>query len=91
MKYDNLPPEQLLDQLVDNSASLCRANLDFKIAHQRGDELLRACEAKMDATRRFERRVLLSIFALAGIACGVHLLYPDWLPEQVATVSSLIK
>ena len=92
MKYDHHSPEQLLDQLLENSASLCQADLEFKATHQRGDELLRDFQAQMDANRRFDRRVLLVLFAIASITtCVVYLLYPEWLPEQIATISSFIK
>ena len=92
MKYNHPSPEQLLDQLLENSASLCQADLEFKAVHQRGDKLLRDFQAQMDVNRRFERRVLLGLFAIASITCCVvHLVYPNWLSEQIATISSLIK
>ena len=92
MKYDQHSPEQLLDQMLENSASLCQVELEFKAAHQRGDELLRDFQAQMVANRRSDRRVLLGLFAIASITCCVvHLVYPNWLSEQIATISSLIK
>ena len=96
MKYDDLPPgylpDQALEQLLDNSAALCQADLDFKAAHQRGDELLRVFQAQLDANRRFENRVHLGVFAVALIAgLAAYLLYPEWLPEHAAAISSFIQ
>ena len=38
MAYDNPSFEQLLTQLLDNSAALCQADLDLKATHQRSDK-----------------------------------------------------
>lgn len=85
-------PEQLAQQLVEESAALLQADLDLKAAHQRGDELLRQFQTKMEINRHDEQRVTLALVALAGITGGVlYLLYPEWLPKQIATLSSLIK
>ena len=92
MSPDQQTPEQLAHQLVEESAALLRADLDLKTAHQRGDELLRQLQTKIEIDRRVEQRVMLALIALAGITGGLlYMLYPKWLPEHVATLSSLIK
>lgn len=99
MNHDQPTPEQLLQQLVEESAALCEADLKLKeadlklkAAQQRGDELLRGFQVQMDANRRVERWATVILFAIATIAGLVaHLLYPKWLPDHLATVSSFLQ
>lgn len=92
MKPRTKPPEQLIAQLVDNSAGLIRAELKLSVSSHHRDELARAVEKQLAFTRRMEQLMLLLLVSCAlGFGYALHLSFPHWLPEQWAAVSSTIK
>lgn len=81
-----------VQQSIDESKALIQDNSQLRAAQQRGDELLRNFKAQMEAERRIERRALFTLFAIAIMGGGVaHLVYPDWLPEQLASILSFVR
>jgi hypothetical protein len=93
MKPRTKPPEQLLAQLVENSACLIRAELKLSVSSHHRDELARAVEKQLAFTRRMEQLMLLLLLVSCVLGFGyvLHLSFPHWLPEQWAAVSSTIK
>ena len=92
MKSRIQPPEQLLAQLVNNSAGLVRAELKMSVSSHHRDELARVLEKQTAVTRRMERLMLLLLVGcFLGFGYVLQLSFPHWLPDQWAAISSTIK
>lgn len=92
MKPHPETPDKLLEQLLENSAALCQADLNLKEVYQRGQVREQDIQKELVYTRRLER--IIWVLMLAGsISVGYlcHKLYPEWLPARLAPLESLVK
>jgi hypothetical protein len=85
-------PHELLEQLLDNSAALCQADLKLKAAHQRGKMTELDIQKELAFSGRMER-IMWVLMLAGGISFGYlcHKLYPEWLPARLAPLHALIK
>lgn len=92
MKPHPQNPHELLEQLFDNSAALCQAELEMKAASQRSILSARDLERKLELAYRVERLVwLLMLAGSIGFGYAIYRHFPHDPPQYRTVLPPFIK